>query len=365
MLSNQFNFVKTLDDGSIEIYADHHMLSALRKCEGYFIENIINRSVKGRGWPFDFGIWIHACIEYMYMNPHQRVLKWQQEFNARQVTKDATAQYCSAPELVDYGAALWNKMEFQKYHVQHKQYISFGGFSGAAKMLLHYWQMYGETREPLQIVGTEAAFGGAKECFIGSFEISGVRISCYYSGRIDVIVDDGISLGVMDTKSTSKFDGDELTDFTPHDGMMGYVYALRHILQNNYGSVYNGRPCNRIIINHVQVGDCKDYKERFKRTPITYTLEQLEEWRLRQLRSFRKLYDITVGQQTPDWNTELCSKWYFRMPCPYQDLHRVTPSNREIIRKANFIQLEKWSPYKEAVMKSVEKDDKDETEITT
>lgn len=346
-----FNFVKKISDTEYELYADHHMLSALRKCEAYFVESILNRSVRGRGWPFDFGIWTHACIEYMYMPPTQRILKWQQEFNATQVTKDATAQYTSAPELVDYGAALWNKMEFAKYHAQHKQYISFGGFSGAAKLLLNYWQMYGETREPLKIVGTECAFGGAKEVCLGSFTVGGSTVRAYYSGRIDVIVDDGVSLGVLDTKTTSKFNDDELTHFTPHDGMQGYVYALREILNTRFGDVYKGRPCNRMVINHVQVGDTRDYKTRFKRTPLTYTLEQLDEWRLRQLRSFKKLFEITVLGETPDWNTELCSMWYFSSDCPYKELHRQTPSSREIIRKSQYVTLEAWSPYKESVIK--------------
>lgn len=354
-----FNFVKKITETEYELYCDHHMLSALRKCEGYFVENILNRSVRGRSWPFDFGIWIHACIEYMYMNPVQRVTKWQSEFNTAQVSKDCTGRYCSAPELVDYGASLWNKMEFQKYHATHKQYIAFGGFSGAAKMLLHYWQCYGETREPLTIVGTECAFGSAKECFIGEFTITlgglSVVVKCYYSGRIDIIVDDGVSLGVLDTKSTNKFDGNELTNFTPHEGMLGYIYALRHILNNQFKDLYNGRPCNRMVINHVQVSDTKNYKERFKRTPITYTLEQLDAWRERQLRSFKKLFEITVLGNTPDWNTELCSHWYFKSPCPYQELHRQTPSSQETIRRAQYIQLEPWSPYKDAVMKEVKK----------
>lgn len=353
-MSSEFNFVKKISETEYELYADHHMLSALRKCEGYFVENILNRSVRGRGWPFDFGIWVHSCIEYMYMNPFQRVTKWQTEFKATQVSKDCTGRYCSAPELVDFGASLWNKMEFQKYHVTHKQYVAFGGFSGAAKMLLHYWQMYGETREPLTIVGTECAFGSSKEVWIGKLHIDEcIEVNCYYSGRIDIIVDDGVSLGVMDTKSTNKFDGNELTNFTPHDGMQGYVVALRHILQTQFGDLYNGRPCNRMWINHVQVSDSKNYKDRFKRTPLTYSLEQIEEWKDRQLRTFKKLFELTVLGEHPDWNTELCSHWYFKSPCPYQELHRQTPSSREIIRKSQYIQLETWSPYKDAVMKEI------------
>jgi PD-(D/E)XK nuclease superfamily len=341
-----FNFVNRIGENEYELFCDHHMLSALRKCEAYFWESIIERNVRGRAWPFDFGIFIHACIEYMYGLPVQRVLAWQKEFKSTVVSKDTTATHCSAPELVDFGAALWNKMEFTKYHGQHKQYIAFGGFSGPAKLLLHYWQMYGETREPLTIVGTECAFGGSREVCIGEFTTSGKTVRCYYSGRIDLIVDDGTSLGVLDTKSTNKFSGTELTDFSPHDGMLGYVFALNHILKNKFQNVYNGRPCNRVIINHVQVSDTKDYKTRFKRTPITYSLEQIDAWQERQLRSFKKLFEITILGEKPDWNTELCSHWYYASSCPFQELHRHTPSAQDVIRKAQYIKLEPWSPYR-------------------
>lgn len=349
-------------ENCIELYADHHMLSALRKCEAYFVESILNRSVRGRSWPFDFGIWLHACVEYMYSPSLARIRKWASLFDAKQVTQDATQRYCSVTELVDFGAEYWKKMDFSLHHTNHPQYKAYNGFNGAMKMLLDYHKMYGEERERYTIVGTECSFGYNKEVFLGEFWAleppksylgdmylgNKIQIKCYYSGRIDIIVDDGLSIGVMDTKTRSKFTGYEATDFTPHDGMQGYVYALRHILAKYFSNEeYLTRPCNRMVINHIQVSDCRNYVDRFKRTPITYTLEQLDEWRLRQLRSFKKLYELTVLNEVPDWNTDVCSHFFYGSPCPYKELHRQTASQRELIRKSQYITLEPWSPVKE------------------
>ncbi len=321
----KYNFVKWSDeDNCLELYCDNHMLSSMRKCEGYFTESILERQGRGRAWFLDMGIWLHSVIEFLY-------------------TQQLKGIPCSVADLADFGATLWTKMEFLKYHSQNKNYLKMEGFNGAAKLLLDYWRMYGENRESYKIIGTELPFGAKKEVYLGEININGVRIRCYYSGRIDIIVDDGHSLAVMDTKSAGKFSGDEGQDFNPHLGMQGYVFALKEIVRQNFPSVQ--KPCNRIIINHISVADTKDYKERFKRTPITYSLEQLEEWRLIQLRSFKKLYELTVLGEHPDWNTEMCSQMYYQ-DCPYKSIHRVTPSMRDTLKKSQFVQVEPWSPYR-------------------
>lgn len=328
-ITNKYNFVKLFDDGlmsGVELYADHHMLSSLRKCEGYFVESILNRSFRGRAWFFDFGIWIHECVEYMYTY----YLKNQ--------------EYCSVPQLVDFGALRWNQLKIPEYHRDNKNYIKMGGFSGASKLLLDYWRNYGQTREPYKIIGTELPFGRDKEVYLGEIEIGGQRVRCYYSGRIDIIADDGYSLLVLDTKSANRFSGDESDNFNPHEGMMGYVYALREIVKKNFPSIQ--KPANRVVINHISVADVKDYRERFKRTPITYSYAQLDEWRVRQLRTFKRLYELSVLGETADWNTDTCNNMYFS-DCAYKGLHRLDAASREIVRKGQYITIEPWNPYRE------------------
>jgi hypothetical protein len=327
----KYKFVRlshdTSGNGVVELYADNYMLSSFRKCEAFFVESILNRNIKGKAWFFDFGIWIHSCIEYMYTR-----------------NKAISPLFCTCPDLVDYGAKLWNELKIIQYHSQHKAYIKMGGFSGAAKLLLDYWRMYGENRETYKIIGTELPFGAKKEVYLGEIIINSIKVRCYYSGRIDIIVDDGQSLGVMDTKSAGKFSGDEINDFNPHEGMEGYVFSLREIVRQNFPDIK--KPCNRVVINHVSVNDCTNFKERFKRTPITYSLEQLDEWRTRQLRTFKKLYEIIVLNETPDWNTDTCNNMYFQ-DCAYKELHRNSPSSRDILRKSNYIQIEPWDCYRE------------------
>lgn len=339
-------------EGCYELYCDHYMLSALRKCEAYFVESVLNRIVRGRAWSLDFGIFVHSCVEYMYSPPTKRILTWKQQFNSTQVTIDTTHPYCSAPELVDYGAVLWQKMKFMEFHNGHRQFKAFGGFSGVTKLLLNYWQCYGESREPLKIIATECPFGREKEVYLGEIRINGITVKCYYSGRIDIIVDDGISLGVMDTKTTNRFDGDEITSFLPHEGMMGYVFALREIITKFFPD-QQVKPCNRLIINHIQVSDARQWRDRFKRTPLTFTFDQLEEWRIRQLSTFKRVFELVQEQRVPDWNTEICSRFYYASDCPYKELHRQSPKEREIIKKAQYIQLEKWSPYKDGQFEEV------------
>ena len=323
----KYNFVKwSNEDDCLELYADNHTLSSMRKCEGYFVESILNRLAfgSGRAWFLDFGIWTHACVEHMY-------------------TLIKKNGHCSCPELVDFGAILWNKMEIDKYHGQNKNYIKLGRFAGASKLLLDYWRMYGENRETFKVIGTELPFGREKEVYLGEITIRGIRVRCYYSGRIDIIVDDGYSLGVMDTKTTFKFSGDEITNFNPHEGMQGYVYSLREIVRRNFPDIT--RPANRVIINHISVGDTKDYRERFKRTPITYSLEQLNEWKQRQLASFKRLFELAVLDSQEIWNTDSCSNMFFK-DCVYKSLHGVTPSSRESIRKSSYVQIDAWDHYK-------------------
>src|SRR4051812_19852565 len=54
--------------GALNLYADHHMLSSLRTCEGIFRESIVNSIApkQGRNWYLEFGIWFHRSLELFY-----------------------------------------------------------------------------------------------------------------------------------------------------------------------------------------------------------------------------------------------------------------------------------------------------------
>ena len=44
-----------------------------------------------------------------------------------------------------------------------------------------------------------------------------------FTGRIDLLVDNGTKIGPVDHKSTACFDGYESNDFDPHEGITGYI----------------------------------------------------------------------------------------------------------------------------------------------
>ena len=192
--------------------------------------------------------------------------------------------------------------------------------------------MYGEGRDTLKVIGTELSFGRGKEVPIihegdkmNSYgDYVGITIfpfRAYYCGRMDAIGDDGSSIFPVDHKTTSTIN--PLTtgrDFKPHDGMQGYVYALNQISKSYFPTLQ--RTCNKAMVNHVQVNYSADYTKRFKRTTLHYIPLELEAWRVRQIRSFRKLWEIAVEEQQPDWNTQTCHSIY-NSSLPFQTFART------------------------------------------
>ena len=166
----------------------------------------------------------------------------------------------------------------------------------------------------------------------------------YYCGRIDLVVDDGSIIGPMDHKTTSYFDGTEGSGFKPHDGMQGYVYAFQKMLPEELRA--QGRTCNSIYINHVSLQTVKDDptgSKRFKHSIISYTPAEMEEWRLRQVRTFTDIYRHVILEEPIYWDTERCGSWFGFQDCPYKILHEAAPGSREVIAKSNYVQLEQWS----------------------
>src|ERR1700746_3182702 len=59
---------------TIELYLDHYMLSCLRTCEAkFFLEHLLHVKPKYdatqcKPWFFDFGEYIHWCLEQFYMS---------------------------------------------------------------------------------------------------------------------------------------------------------------------------------------------------------------------------------------------------------------------------------------------------------
>src|SRR6266850_468086 len=64
--ASKYSWIKiSKEDGVTELYCDHHMLQAVRLCEAYFVEYLLNQTQqKGRFWSLEFGTWFHKCMEW-------------------------------------------------------------------------------------------------------------------------------------------------------------------------------------------------------------------------------------------------------------------------------------------------------------
>lgn len=314
-------------DGVPELYADNHILSHLRLCEAFFVESFLNNlHQKGeRSWSLEFGVWFHKIMEQFY--------------NIK-----CSTTVCS--DLVTYASEVWMQNDMQYFNTKPEYYkvcAKIGGLTGAIQLVVDYWRMYGEGRDTLKVIGTELSFGRGKEVPIIAEPtrfIYGVPFRAYYCGRMDAIGDDSAAIFPVDHKTTSTIN--PLTtgrDFKPHDGMQGYVYTLNQIAKSYFPSLQ--RTCNKAMVNHVQVNYSADYTKRFKRTTLHYSPLELEAWRVRQVRSFRKLWEIAVEEQQPDWNTNTCHDIY-NYPCPFRLLHEQDPVNRNSYLQAHYVQIEPW-----------------------
>jgi hypothetical protein len=353
-ISRYPNFLKLGEDGVLEMYLDNHMLSTYRKCPMLFVEQHLNnlspKGIAGRNWSLEFGMFVHKCLEYFYQAQRD---SWK-HFWIHPAYKTFEEQEMS-PKLVQniqnfliICANLWTDYQLDDFR-ETKGYKSLGGWQGALKLMTEYYQVHAE-KERMRFVGWELNFGRKKEVPIGKItkrneiDYGEIDVICrfYYCGRIDMIIDDGSKIGPLDHKTCSHFDGNESSDFKPHDGMQGYVYAVQKILGDKLAA--QGITCNDIIINHISVKPCERAHERFKRSYKTYTASEMEEWRQRQVTTFKQIYNIIINDEQPFWNTDKCSYFIFSLPCPFKILHETPPSTRENIRKLMFQERKPWNP---------------------
>jgi hypothetical protein len=342
------NIFTLAEDGVLEIYADNHMLSSLRTCEGYFVEGIINRiQGRGRGWSLTFGIWMHQMMEYFYQ-AHKE--DWQGEWNFRREIFDADGKLALAEGLkfqqnpqnfIQLGQLEWTAANMDEF-AEFKQYKALRGFQGAALLLLQYYTCHANGQERLRIVGAELSFGRNREVPIVVTHTLQYPFRAYLTGRVDLVVDNGIVIGPLDHKTTAYFDGTEGSSYKPHDGMCGYTYALNTLMGDKF--LAEGKKVNTVVVNHICLKEQKTPEERFKRTFKSYTDAEFNEYVLRMRRTFGKLYSLVCLEEAADWNTSVCTMMYYH-DCPFKAIHEVSPASRQSVIEQFYQIGPAWNPY--------------------
>lgn len=327
----------------MEMYLDHHSLATFRSCEASFeLSMMANIRPKFKSWNLEFGIVFHKMVELFY------VAKRDGNFDLDVWLSRSVAE--------------WQEAQIDEQFEEHKMYKTLGGLHGFIAMLGQYQQHFAAEVDRLRVIGIEIHFGKKKEVPLGSFnsfrdiqdEVGGYcdngttgnyeDVRCYLTGRIDFLMDSGNAIGPLDHKTTAFFKGNPADSYDPQEGMTGYVFATKYILQSRFPELLNGRKVDRIWMNFAQITPNADPMQRFKRVPVFKTDWQLEEYRRRQLRTFHKIYDMVILAERPDWNTSVCNNM-FHSACQYRNLHRQNTSSAMLqVLNADFTVQKPWDP---------------------
>ena len=317
-------FYKIRPDGKWEIYLDATMAGNFGVCEAMFYEGFVRRLVPKGDRPFarDLGSWWSEVMENIY----------NAEFNSKRL---------DSKEIVDMSMKVWNDLkmdDLEKYHP--KMYKEFGGRYGALQMIAEYAQrQLPIDYQTWKIVAAEAHFGRNKEVCIGETD----KIILYWMGQPDLFVLSGERLFPVDHKSIAYIEANTSRKYKPHIQIPGYIVAGQ-ILAKSLGYEIS---VDRAVVNCVartdrtnKSGDSK--YPRFKRISVSYTPEELEEWRVRRIRQAERLRHCFEHDEWL-WNEYACpSQW--NRPCQFQNIHEKPPSVRQVVINADYMTREAWIP---------------------
>lgn len=326
---SQLNWIKAISPNEYDMILDHHMLAGFRMCQSYFeLLHIQGRRPKtGYSWALEFGILFHKIIDDIY--------NWKQKGDF------------DLERLIKRGVELWQTNNMDRF-LEHPTCKSLGGQAGFVTLCLQYVQYYTNDTERLRIVGTEIGFGRDKDVSLGTFYITVnqaelIKVNCYLSGRIDFLAEDGRKIGPVDHKTRAVFGKKDLSiQYNPHEGMSGYIYAAKQLVSKI--PEMSHLQTNSAWMNFIQVTNESDVTKRFRRIIVMRTDQQLEQYRIRQVETFRDIFFYLHWDRTATWNTEVCTHWY-GSTCIYQPVHRLPDANSQLIVLNNdFTSGEYWNP---------------------
>lgn len=315
------------EDGVLEIFLDNHMMQTFRACEGKFVEEMINGyQPNGTFWFLSFGTIFHKLIEIYY----------------RDRKKDGfTIQHWA----VDTAAKMWLHFKMDQVYKGHPDYEALGGFAGFAAMLGEYAIHYNVENERLRVIGTELYFGKSKEVVLldNPFEFGWAPFRLYLSGKIDLLLDDGMGICPSDHKTAKSFMGKSpMISYEIQEGMTGYIYATRAILKTRNPNIQ--AECKKILMNFCQLKAEKNMADRFRRGFLYKTDEQLADYRMRMIATASTIYEMLATGRPATWDTTKCTNYMYKM-CPFQPVHRAQSKEVGLVHlNAGFTKKPVWDP---------------------
>jgi hypothetical protein len=336
--AEKLHWLKIAPDGVPELYLDHHAMSTFRMCEErFFLEFVQGIGTSGRVWFLEFGTVVHNAIELYYQQRQDNTFEldsW--AFSLVQMWHDADLNY--------FDGRSDPKGE------PHKNFKSLGGLPGFVSLMEQYARHFAIQNERFRVIGTELFFGKKKEVPLleDSTRYSFAPFRAYLTGKIDLLLDDGQSIGPMDHKTSASFRGKSMiTRYEVQDGMTGYVYAAKKLVQLTMPPEELARKdVNKIWMNFIQVAPTAAGKEseRFSRLPLFKSEEQLEDFRVRQIGTMSAIFQCLNEDRPRQWNTNICQNW-MHSTCEFHSVHRQGSTNAMVsILNNQFKKKEIWNP---------------------
>jgi hypothetical protein len=247
--------------------------------------------------------------------------------------------------VIKFAADAWAELEMEtKFKVQRpKDYEKFGGFEGAACMAMDYHSKYGEHDHlNWRIIAAEAGFGRDEGVLVGENN----EVVVHWMGKPDLFIYENASGKAMpvDHKTLDSIKGDTIRKYKPHSQVTGYIFAGR-VLSTQLG--FEQSICDRAIMNvaarSLPAEKPRDgvKKPRYVRVFPTFTSGEIEEWRNDIL---EKAFRLKLSLSRSAWPAR-DSACHLYNGCDFRPVCAVPLASREIVLKADYIQVQPWEPY--------------------
>lgn len=186
------------------------------------------------------------------------------------------------------------------------------------------------------------------EVEVDDHELKGLRvIKVYYTGKIDLGIEDTSGIWSFDHKTAFQFGDSFLQQMDMDAGQLGYMWALQQVT----GKEARGYIIDAIRVRRPKKGDdllgstgCIDKTDFFRR-PFFKSQSVLTEWRANVLQLILNIANMAEQDYFPMQRSQCISKYG---ACEYYDICNTPPEQRDLIKNSGNYVENKWSPLKPA-----------------
>jgi len=324
-----FSFYNILSDGRTEFFVDASLLKSFSHCERYFyLKHVKNLRPKGlaitKPFPMAIGSWWSDVMEAFY-----NTLRAGKELTKDDIQRTALEGWAS--QNLDACAV-----------ADPDKFKDFGDIAGAVAMLNDYYEsQYLIDQRNWKVVAVEEGFGLNKEVCLGETR----TVVVYWIGKPDLVVVENDRLTPVDHKTVSRIDGFTTGRFKPSTQMPGYVHSCE-VIAKSLGYQVRVDRCVVNICSRSRPADkprSGTRRPRFIRAYPNFNREEIEEWRRNVVAKCERIAQCLRSNDW-SWSETSCDNFYNRQ-CDFKKLDSTTPSARDIVLMADFIQGRPWQPY--------------------